>query len=395
MAWGSSPYAGPMLLTPTQARVLGALVEKELTTPQHYPLTLNALVTACNQSNNRDPVMSLTDAPVVDALEALREKGLVRLVHPSHGSRTTKYRQVMGEALELGVHDQALLAVLLLRGPQTLGELRTRTERLAAIDTTEEVERRLEGLAGREQPLVELLERQPGQKEPRWADVLGSHPAPTAPAASGDELSAAASAGIGAEGSAGRSHGGPARARPSSPRIRPLADHELDDQQRELVEGVTATGSASNIFLTLVRHPGLARRWLPFGGKILAGKLPGRDRELLILRTAWRCQAAYEWGHHVEIGLRVGLVEDEIARIPAGPDGGWSAHEAALLRAADELHDDASLSDETWTALAERYDERQLIEIPMVVGQYHLVSFTLNALGIQPEEGIAPLPGRE
>lgn len=379
-----------MLLTPTQARVLGSLIEKEMTTPQHYPLTLNALVTACNQSTNRDPVTALTPAQVTDALEALREKGLVRLVHPPPGARAMKYRHVVGEALALDAQEQALLGVLLLRGPQTAGELRSRGERMAAMESADEVERRLQGLATREEPLVELLERQPGQKEPRWTDALGGHrpavPTPSfgsGPAAGGATQDAESAA------AAGRAP------RPSTPRIAPLGQGELDDAQRELVAGVTGTGTASNIFLTLARHPGLMRRWLPFGGKILNGKLPARDRELLILRTAWRCQAAYEWGHHVEIGRQAGLTDDEVARIPAGPVGAWSEPDALLLRAADELHDDAFITDETWAGLAGRYDERQLIEIPMVVGQYHLVSFTLNSLGIQPEPGIAGLPGGE
>ena len=161
-----------------------------------------------------------------------------------------------------------------------------------------------------------------------------------------------------------------------------------------MLGGVDAlTVPASNIFDTLVRHPGLFRKWLPLGGKLLAGKLPARDRELLILRTAWHCRAAYEWGQHVKIAKSSGVTEDEIARVPAGPDdAGWSAFDRALLSAADELHDDACISDTTWAALAETYDERQLIEVPMLVGHYHMVAFALNSLGVQREEGVPDLP---
>lgn len=383
-----------MLLTPTQARVLGSLIEKDLTTPQQYPLTLNALVTACNQTTSRDPVTDLGDAQVVDAIEALREKGLVRIIHPSSGARSVKYRHVAHEVLELGREELSLIGVLLLRGPQTVNELRTRTERAVAMASNDEVEERLRGLADRGQPLVRLLERQPGQKEPRWTDLLGSR------AEQADELAATVPGATPVVSAGAHSPPTPRRAgrtRVSTPRLPALDDGELDDAQRELVGGVTDTvGGASNIFLTLARHPGLLRRWLPFGGKVLAGKLPARDRELLILRTAWRCRAAYEWGHHVAIGLEAGLTQEEIDRIPAGPGGaGWSPGDLLLLKVADQLHDGGGIDDAEWEALAARYDERQLIEIPMVVGQYHLVSFTLNALGIQPEEGIAPLPAGE
>jgi 4-carboxymuconolactone decarboxylase len=177
------------------------------------------------------------------------------------------------------------------------------------------------------------------------------------------------------------------------PRILPLAPAELDDNARELL-GMTGpiTGPASNIFTTLLRHPGLFRRWLPFGGKLLTGRLPARDRELLILRTAWHCRSAYEWGQHVLIARTAGLSDEGIARVPHGPDAaGWDEFDVTVLRAADELHETATISDETWAALASRYDERQLIEVPMLVGHYHLVAFTLNALRVQREEGVPDL----
>lgn len=178
--------------------------------------------------------------------------------------------------------------------------------------------------------------------------------------------------------------------RPSSPRLTPLTADDLDASSRELLASVdTGGGPATNIFGTLVHHPGLFRKWLPFGGKLLAGKLPARDRELLILRTGWLCQAEYEWGQHSLIGQSAGLSDDDLRRIQDGPDAaGWEAFDATLLRAADELHEDSCLSDATWQALAARYDEPQLIEVPMVVGHYHLVSFVLNSLGVQREPGV-------
>ena len=178
--------------------------------------------------------------------------------------------------------------------------------------------------------------------------------------------------------------------RPQSPRIPPLSPDEQDDQARELLAGAAAPGiPAANIFATLVRHPGLFRKWMPFGGKLLAGKLPARDRELMILRTGWRCQSVYEWGQHVIIARRAGVSDEEIERLKEGPDApGWDPFDAALVRAADELHDDACITDATWAVLAARYDVPQLIEVPMVIGQYHLVSFTLNSLGVQREPGV-------
>lgn len=175
----------------------------------------------------------------------------------------------------------------------------------------------------------------------------------------------------------------------SQPRIPPLPPEERDEQARELLSGVRVTDApAANIFATLVRHPGLFRRWLPFGGKLLSGKLPVRDRELLILRTAVLCGAEYEWGQHRLIGLSAGISEEEVGWVRSG-DGDWEPFDAALLGAADELHADARISDDTWETLASRYDERQLIEVPMVVGHYHMVAFTLNSLGVQLEDGVA------
>lgn len=171
-----------------ERRILGSLIEKQLTTPQQYPLSLNALVLACNQTSNRDPVTSLDEPTVEASLATLKEKGLVRYVLPSHGRSVVRYRQVLDERLGLDERQMALLGVLLLRGPQTVGELRGRTERMASFESAEDVERDLEGLTRGDDPFVARLARRPGQKEQRWTHLLGDEQptiAPDLPAASG------------------------------------------------------------------------------------------------------------------------------------------------------------------------------------------------------------------
>ncbi len=157
--------------------MLGCLIEKEATTPDVYPLTLKALTTACNQTSNRDPVMSLSEHLVESAALALKAVGFARVVYPGSGERATKYRHIVQEALGIDAAEQAVLAVLLLRGPQTLAELRTRTERLHAF-ADGELEATLESLATREPAVVERLERQPGAREPRWRQLVAEEDAP-------------------------------------------------------------------------------------------------------------------------------------------------------------------------------------------------------------------------
>ena len=178
----------------------------------------------------------------------------------------------------------------------------------------------------------------------------------------------------------------------TSPRVAPLPLAEVDPEIRERL----GKGPVLNIFLTLANHPKLMKRWLVFGNHVLGrSTLPPRERELVILRIGWLCRSAYEWGQHVRIALGSGLSQAEIDRIPQGPDAaGWSELERALLRATDELHADAFISNETWAALAAHLDTHQLMDLIFTVGQYNLVSMALNSLGVQPEPGLPAFPSR-
>jgi uncharacterized protein YceH (UPF0502 family) len=161
-----------MILTEVEARVLGALIEKEITTPEYYPLSLNALVNACNQKNNREPVTSLGEDEVAAAVQGLRDKQLAEPISYS-GSRVVKYSHTLGEAFNLDRRETAILCVLLLRGPQTVGELRGRSERMHKFEDLNEVHLTLQRLAKREPAMAALLVRQPGTKEARYAHLLG------------------------------------------------------------------------------------------------------------------------------------------------------------------------------------------------------------------------------
>jgi uncharacterized protein YceH (UPF0502 family) len=160
-----------IVLNNMEARVLGAFIEKDITTPDYYPLSLNALVNACNQKNNRDPVMNLDENAVRDAVSGLQE---FRLAGPAGGadSRVTKYEHRLQEVFNLSRGETAILCVLLLRGPQTPGELRGRTERMHAFEDLDAVQASLQKLLQREPPLAAMLARQPGTKESRYAHLL-------------------------------------------------------------------------------------------------------------------------------------------------------------------------------------------------------------------------------
>jgi len=177
----------------------------------------------------------------------------------------------------------------------------------------------------------------------------------------------------------------------TTPRLRPLQDDEIPQEARELLDGIKlGSGRILNIFRTLAHHPKLMRRWLVFGNHILGkNSLTPRDREIAILRIGWLCKAEYEWGQHVEIGRAVGMTDEDFDRIEAGPDAeGLDPFEASILRAVDELHADAMISDATWSELAARYNHEQLLDFVFTVGQYNLVSMALNTLGVQLDPGI-------
>ncbi len=184
-------------LNETEVRVLGSLVEKQLTTPEYYPLTLNSLTAACNQKSNRDPVMALDETSILAAIDSLRDKNLVYLYYGS-SSRTVKYKHMLPNVYELEPPAVAVVALLLLRGPQTVGEIRGRSDRLYPFGSIGEVQEAMDELANRGEPLVIRLERQPGQKEARYAHLLSgpvdagavavAQPTEPRPAASNDKV---------------------------------------------------------------------------------------------------------------------------------------------------------------------------------------------------------------
>lgn len=175
-------------------------------------------------------------------------------------------------------------------------------------------------------------------------------------------------------------------------RVEPRKLEQCDDETRTILQATISGGDGTplNIFATLAHHPKLLKRWLVFGNHVLSkSTIAARERELLILRTGWLCRAEYEWGQHVIIARQVGLSDDEIRRVRQGPEAGWNPFDAALLRAADELHAEQFVHDGTWRTLAERYDTQQLMDVVFTVGQYTLVSMALNTLGVQRDPGVA------
>lgn len=180
------------------------------------------------------------------------------------------------------------------------------------------------------------------------------------------------------------------------PRVLPLEETEWTDEVRELLgqtQGV-GRGRALNVFTTLARHPKLLKRWLVFGNHVLfKSTLTPRERELIVLRVAALCACEYEWAQHAVLGRRAGLSDEEIRRVYAGPDAtGWSAGEASVLRAVDELHDGRRIEDGTWAALRTIYDERQLIDLIFAAGQYEMLAGALNSLGVSIDEGFEGFP---
>ncbi len=173
-----------MELTATEVRVLGCLLEKSFTTPDQYPLTSNALTTACNQKTSRDPVVTYTTALVDHTMQLLRDAEWARTVRGS-GSRAPKHKHIVGERLGVGDKAQSILAVLCLRGPQSVGELTTRTDRYGTFASSQEVESTLAAMAEREPPLVANVGRSVGQSQDRWLQLIGENAAPDEPAQDG------------------------------------------------------------------------------------------------------------------------------------------------------------------------------------------------------------------
>ena len=177
----------------------------------------------------------------------------------------------------------------------------------------------------------------------------------------------------------------------NKPRVEPLSESQWSDAVREMLQPIKkAQGEVPNIFKTLANHPDLMRRWLVFANHILfKSTLPPRERELIILRIGWVCQAEYEWAQHVRIGQQAKLTDEEIHRIKAGAQApGWSDRDQLLLKATDELHKAAHVSDTTWQGLSKYYNTQELMDVVFTIGQYNLVSMALNTLGVQLDPGL-------
>ncbi|MBI1329740.1 MAG: carboxymuconolactone decarboxylase family protein [Alphaproteobacteria bacterium] len=175
------------------------------------------------------------------------------------------------------------------------------------------------------------------------------------------------------------------------PRIPPLADHEMDERQRELIAPYAQDGHTENVFRTMAQYPGMLRRWGPMIGHVLVkNSLLLRDREILILRTGYLCRAEYEWAQHVRIAKGAGMTDGDIAAIMAG--NGLSPHEDALLCAAEELWRDARIADATWALLAKSFSRDQMMDVVFTVGQYTLVSMALNSFGVELDHNVGEYP---
>ncbi len=176
----------------------------------------------------------------------------------------------------------------------------------------------------------------------------------------------------------------------ATPRLDPIQPEDWSDEIKKILQPNVDKGTVFNIFKTLSHHPDLFRRWLVFGNHVLfKSTLPPRERELIILRIGWLCEAEYEWAQHVLIGKETGLTAEEIDRIKAGPNArGWSEADKLLLQATDELRKDAFITDTTWNGLCQHFDTKQLMDVVFAVGQYNLVSMALNTLGVQLDDGL-------
>ncbi|MBW2180444.1 MAG: carboxymuconolactone decarboxylase family protein [Deltaproteobacteria bacterium] len=175
----------------------------------------------------------------------------------------------------------------------------------------------------------------------------------------------------------------------SKPRVEMMEQSDWDKEQNQIMNRNFPDLVPPNIHKTIIHHTKLMKRWMVFANHVLnKSSLPGREREMAILRTGWLCRAGYEWAHHVEIGKREGLTQEEIEAIKHGPDAQvWSAVDRSLLRAVEELLNDCFISDDTWNTLSQKFNQQQLMDIVFAVGNYNLVSMALNTFGVQLEEG--------
>jgi 4-carboxymuconolactone decarboxylase len=184
---------------------------------------------------------------------------------------------------------------------------------------------------------------------------------------------------------------------PTRPRIPPLPEDEWDDDTEALITASWFSDrptKGQNFFKTFVRHKELFRVWNEFGRTVFNGHLPDRDRELLVLRVAWLTRCRFEWASHEPLVRQMGMTDHEIAGIVEGPTAScWNELDAALLDAVDELMLDNTVADATWSVLRDSYDDLQLLEIPVVVGQYQLVAYFNNTIGVEPDPALPGLPG--
>lgn len=342
------------VLDPEDQRVLGSLLEKQTTVPASYPLTANALRAACNQTSNREPVVDFDPETVERTARALKERGLLRIVWSDTGRRTLKYHQILDEQLGLDPDERALLTVLLLRGAQAPGELRTRTERFFAFADRGEVEGCLRRMAGRSQPLVSELERRPGQQDRRWVHLLG--PAPQQAAS----LAAAAvdRDAVIADGADIRD----ARVRSSYDAVAPAyADHLVDELrglpfETWLLDRVVAHAGGQPV-VEVGSGPGHVTAYLADAGADATGidlspamvaearaRFPGRSFEVGDLRRLSRPATSFGWaavlGWYSLIHLAASELPDGVAALvrPLAP-GGWlvlGMHAGTEVRHLDE-----------------------------------------------------------
>ena len=360
------------VLEPHDQRILGSLLEKQTTVPASYPLTSNALRAACNQTSNREPVVELDEETVERTARALKDRGLLRSVWSDTGRRTRKYHQILDERLGLEPDERALLTVLLLRGEQTPGELRTRTERLHAFADRAAVEACLRRMAGRAQPLARELERRPGQQDRRWVHLLGPAPkqADSAPAAVVDRDA------VIADGADERD----ARVRSSYDAVATAyADHLVEELQglpfeTWLLDRVLAHAAGQPV-VEVGSGPGHVTAYLADLGADATGidlspamvaearrRFPGRRFEVGDLRRLSRPATSFGWaavvGWYSLIHLAASELPDAVAALvrPLAP-GGWlvlGMHAGAEVRHLDQwfghevdldfvLHDPASV----------------------------------------------------